>query len=202
MNEESPKSDEKIAPKPGPLGLNGGAPSVEKDRSTWMDLLRKRLLQPLAVSDNPPRVDALGVALGLLVALGLPIGGHLLILGLLRTVLRFNIVVAYAFTWIINPFTVIPLYYGYYYVGSLILGGESIMGTAGFEKAMEPIIHSQHFVDALKQFVLLDLEILKRWAIMAVMVSVPVSVLGYFIAYRIQSRRRASLGERVDTSTR
>ncbi|MFH1117713.1 MAG: hypothetical protein V1792_27655, partial [Pseudomonadota bacterium] len=65
-------------------------------------------------------------------------------------------------------------------------------------KAMEPIIHSQHFLEALRQFALLDLQVLKRWAITAMMVSVPVSVLGYLIAYRIQSSRRASRVQAAD----
>ncbi|MFH1112420.1 MAG: DUF2062 domain-containing protein, partial [Pseudomonadota bacterium] len=179
MDEECPKNQEKVAPKNDPPGMNGISPSIEKDRSTFRDVLRKRLLEPLAVSDNPPGVDALGVALGLLIALGLPMGGHTVALCLLRLFFRFNVVVAFAFTWIVNPFTVIPLYYGYYYVGSLISGGQSIMGAGGFQKAMEPIIHSQHFLEALRQFALLDLQVLKRWAITAMMVSVPVSVLGY-----------------------
>ncbi|MDQ7785279.1 MAG: DUF2062 domain-containing protein [Desulfomonilaceae bacterium] len=195
MTEERPESLEKAAPKSGESPRNQGDGSAEIKRSYWSDLIRKRLLEPLAVSDNPPWVDALGVALGLFVALGIPVGGHLLTLGIVRTFLRYNIVVAFAFTWIINPFTVLPLYYGYYYVGSLILGGESIMGSSGFHQAMEPIVHSRNFLDALRQFVLLDLMILKSWAITAILVSIPAGVLGYAIAYRVQSRRRASAGE-------
>jgi hypothetical protein len=194
MGEERPKNQKKVDPNAGESKLNEGDHSARKNRSKWADLLHKRLLEPLAVSDNPPWVDARGVALGLLVALGVPIGGHTLALFLLRVFLRYNVVVAFAVTWIVNPFTVIPLYYGYYYVGSLILGGESSMGVAGFRQAMEPIIHAKHFLDALKQFALLDLQLLKSWAVMAVMVSIPTSVLGYVMTYYIQSKRRASKG--------
>jgi len=201
MGEERRKNQEEVAPNAGQSNLNGGDHSTRKNQSKWSDLLRKRLLEPLAVSDNPPWVDARGVALGLLVALGIPMGGHTLALGLLRVFLRYNIVVAFAFTWIVNPFTVIPLYYGYYYIGSLILGGESIMGVAGFRQAMEPIIHAKHFLDALKQFALLDLQLLKSWAVMAVLVSIPTSVLGYVMAYYIQNRRSTSRVKEVDTST-
>lgn len=113
-------------------------------------------------------------------------------LGLLRSVVRYNIVVAFAFSWIINPFTLIPIYYGYYYLGCLILGGDSIMGVDGFRQAMQPIIHSEHFLDALKQFVLLDLEILKKWATAAVIVAPCIGLLAYVSTYRILSKRRAA----------
>ncbi len=192
MEDESPKHDEKAERNPGASRSDARIHSTEPDQSRWSDLLRKRILEPLAVSDNPPQVDAMGVALGLLVALGIPMGGHTLTLGIVRIFLRYNIVVAFAFTWIVNPFTVIPLYYGYYYVGSIILGGETIMGVAGFRQAMEPIIHAQHFLDGLRQFALLDLRLLKSWVVTAIMVSVPTSILGYVITYYIQSRRRAS----------
>lgn len=154
------------------------------------DLFRKRFIEPLALSNNPPWIDARGVAFGLFVALGVPAGGHVLTLGILRSFVRYNIVVAFALTWIINPLTIIPIYYGYYYLGSLILGGETIVGVDGFRGAMVPILHSKHFLDALKQFLLLDLEVLKNWAVAAVIVSLSVGSLGYVIAYRILVKRR------------
>lgn len=157
----------------------------------WRRALRKYVLDPLALSGNPPRVDALGVAIGLLVALGIPIGAHTLTLALVRPFVRYNVGLAFAMTWIVNPFTIIPLYTAYYYVGSLILGGSQRIGIDQFREALRPIIHADHFMADLKQFLFLDLEILAQWAIAASIVSIISALAGYVITYRILVRRNA-----------
>lgn len=155
----------------------------------WNRLTRKYVLDSLALSGNPPRVDALGVAIGLLVALGVPVGAHTLTLALLRPFIRYNVGLAFAMTWIINPFTLIPIYTGYYYLGSLILGRSQTIGIDQFREALQPIVHADHFLAALKEFLVLDLEILTRWAIAASIVSIICAVAGYVITYRIRMRR-------------
>lgn len=161
----------------------------------WNRALRKYVLDPLALSGNPPRVDALGVAIGLLVALGVPIGAHTLTLALLRPFIRYNVGLAFAMTWIVNPFTIIPIYSAYYYVGSLMLGGSQRIGIDQFREALRPIVHADHFVAALKQFLFLDLEILTRWAIAASIVSIISALAGYVITYRIRIRHNAGDGD-------
>lgn len=170
------------------------ATSGQRHRLLGYERIRKRLLEPLAISRNPPWVDARGVAIGLFVALGLPVGAHSITLAALRAAVKYNIVIAFALTWIINPLTVIPIYYAYYYMGALILGGPPPMGVEGFRQAMQPILHAAHFGEALKEFVHLDLEILIRWAIPALTIGSIASVAGYFITYRIQCHRRSSTG--------
>lgn len=152
-------------------------------------LSRRYLWDALALSGNPPRIDALGVAIGLLVALGIPIGGHTLTLALLRPFIRYNVGLAFAVTWIINPLTVIPLYTAYYYVGSLVLGEPQTLGIEKFREALESIVHARHFWESLKAFLLLDLDVLERWAVTATTVSVLAAAVGYGITYRIQARR-------------
>ena len=87
----------------------------------WRTWVRKYFLEGFVGSMNPPWFDARGIAVGLAVGFGVPLGGQIVVLALLRTLFRFNSVVAFAFTWVNNPFSIIPLYYGYYYFGARLL---------------------------------------------------------------------------------
>ena len=89
--------------------------------SNSAQMLRKHLLDPLILSEHPPWFDARGAAVGFFVALGMPVGSHMLIMGALRVIFRFNFLIAFAFSWIINPFTILPIYYADYRVGSLLM---------------------------------------------------------------------------------
>jgi uncharacterized protein (DUF2062 family) len=179
------------------MSMPGGNRKQDNDRHEqqeggwWNRVTRKYVWDALALSGNPPRVDALGVAIGLFVSLGLPIGSHTFTLMLLRPFVRYNVGLAFAVTWIINPFTIIPIYTLYYYIGSLILGGSQTISIERYREALQPIVHAGHFVAALKDFLFLDLQILKRWAIAASIVSPVSGLAGYLITYRIRVRRNA-----------
>ncbi len=59
-------------------------------------------------------------SLGLFVAY-LPFAGHMVTAALLALVLRINIPVAAASTWVVNPLTIGPMYYFAYEVGRVLL---------------------------------------------------------------------------------
>ena len=122
--------------------------------------------------------------------LGVPIGGHTVTLGLLLVLVRFNFPVAFAVTWIVNPFTVIPMYYGYYATGSFLLGDAPSMGMDGFREMMAPVLNADNFFQALKLFVLLDFRILERWMVAALLFSTASAALGYVAAYVVLTNRR------------
>ncbi len=122
------------------------------------------------------------MAIGLFVALGIPIGGHTVTLGLLLPLISYNFAIAFAVTWIVNPFIVVPLYYAYYYSGSLVLCDSAVMGIAGFKTTMAPVLNAGSFLEALKLFVFSDLRILGRWIVIAVPVSIISAALGYVAA--------------------
>ena len=111
-------------------------------------------------------------------------------LGLLLPLVSYNFAIAFAVTWIVNPFTVVPLYYAYYYTGSLVLGDSAVMGIDGFRMTMAPVLNAGSFVEALKLFVSLDLRILERWMVTAAPVSIISAALGYVLAYSIQTKRK------------
>jgi uncharacterized protein len=154
------------------------------------DFFQRNIVDPLSFSNNPPWFDARGVAIGLFVALGIPIGGHTATLGLLLLMIRYNFPVAFAFTWIVNPLTVIPIYYGYYYAGGFLLGHSTAMDMEDFRQTMAPILDAGNFLQALKLFLYLDFGILERWVLAALLLSTLFAALGYIAAYFIQTHRK------------
>lgn len=66
-------------------------------------------------------VMARGVAVGLFVALTPTLGVQTLLMLALCVLFRANFAVAFAVSWISNPFTLGPLYLGYYFLGELAL---------------------------------------------------------------------------------
>ena len=156
-------------------------------------------IEPLLSSKNSPHFDALGVSLGLVIGFLIPVGGQLACLGLLRLIMRFNVIVAGAFTLVSNPFNMIPLYYGYYLLGSLVIGKpEQKLDFASFEAIMNPIMGADYFWESLGSFMNLSQAFLARWLIAAVILSVISGFLGYAVTYRIQKRRIMSAAESMN----
>lgn len=151
--------------------------------------LYDRFLGPLIFSKHPPRFDATGVCIGLVVGLATPVGAHTVAVALLRLVLRFNFVVALAFTWVCNPFNVFFLYYGYYVLGSIVLGEPISMDFEVFRNLLHPVADKAYFWEAVAEFVQLGREMLVRWTVAAVLLGTVFGVLGYVITYRIQKNR-------------
>ncbi len=153
------------------------------------DLVYRHLVEPLVLSRNPAWFDARGVALGLVVGFGVPMGGHCLALGLLRLLMRFNFVVAIGVATVVNPLDIIPLYYGYYCLGSVMLGKTVALDRELFEKLMNPILDKSHFWEAIRAFTELGADILGRWMVAAVMVATILGIAGYVLTLRIQKKR-------------
>jgi len=65
-----------------------------------------------------------GVAIGMLCGM-IPAPVQMLIAAILAAVLRVNLPVAMAATWYINPFTIVPLYYIAYKIGTVLTGDVS-----------------------------------------------------------------------------
>lgn len=146
-------------------------------------------LEALIRSENPPWFDARGAAVGLMIGFGLPIGLQMLALALLRLCFRFNAVIAFTMTWVNNPFSLIPLYYGYYYLGSQILGRSVVMSVEDFRALMQPILSADYFWGSVQAFLLMSWDILERWAVAAIILAAVSGLLGYVAAYRIQQKR-------------
>ncbi len=158
-------------------------------RSTRRSILHRYFVEPLSSAMNPPWFDARGAAIGLAIGFGCPIGAQMVALGLLRTVLRFNLPAAFAFTWVNNPLTVIPMYYGYYYFGSLCLGKPPLLTPEAFKALMHPLLKTSYFWSAFQCFLSIGWEFLARWSVTAALVSAASAALGYVSVYRFQKIR-------------
>ena len=148
--------------------------------------LRKYFLDPFVSSNTPPWFDARGIAVGLFVGFAVPLGGQLICLGLLRSLFKFNVLMAFAFTWVNNPISVIPMYYGYYYFGSLLLGRSAVMSAEAFRDLMAPIIHADFFWESVHAFLHLGWDFVLRWSLTAFILGLATGTGGYAIGYYIQ----------------
>lgn len=155
---------------------------------------RKYFLEPLVSSNAPPWYDARGIAIGLFIGFSVPVGLQMIILGLVRALLPFNAVIAFAFTWVNNPLTVVPMYYGYYYIGSIILGKPMMISAADFRSIIEPMLTSGVFWETTRQFAYLGWDFLVRWSVAAVLIGLGASLSGYWVGLHVQKehcRRKA-----------
>jgi uncharacterized protein len=151
--------------------------------------IRRRLIEPFIKSVHPPWFDARGIAMGMFVGLGVPIGLHMLTLGLARLAFRYNSAIAIAVTFVNNPVTLIPMYYGYYYLGSVVLGVRVAMSLEDFSLMMHPIIHADHFGGSARQFLALGGELLLRWTIGSLIFSGIVTAISYAVGYSLLKKR-------------
>ncbi len=101
--------------------------------SRWLRPVAPRLAHPGIWHFNRRSV-ARGVALGLFAAFILPVG-QILFAALIAAALRSNLLVAATVTWISNPFTFGPIYFGAWKAGGVLLGlaglgaaGEGLLG--------------------------------------------------------------------------
>lgn len=165
-------------------------------RRRW-HALYEAFLKPLVFSTYPPWYDARAVALGLVVGLACPVGGQTVLLAGLRLFIRFSFVVGWAFSLVSNPLNMVPLYYGYYLLGSLILGRRATMGFEVFSKHLNPIVDRTYFWEALADFSQLGYEILVRWCVAAGVLAAVFGPLGYLVTLKIQTARCRRAAERM-----
>jgi len=177
-----------------PLPVKEVAPIETRDssgkaRTKWGAFLRRTFVTPFVFCKHPPWFDARGIAAGLAIGFGMPIGSQMVTLGLLRLAIRFNTLMAFTFTWVNNPITLIPMYYGYYCLGSVVLGRPIVMDAESFRALMRPLAHASYFWEAAHAFVLLGWDTVLRWSVAALIVAAVSGFLGYVVGYHVQKAR-------------
>ena len=174
-------------------GLGAGMGSSKRPGSLFLikRFIHERFITPIFLSKNPPWFNARGVGLGLAVGLLCPMGLQLPSVTLLRLGLKFNVVVALAFSFVSNPFTFVPLYYGYYLFGSLLLGRPASISEDHFAAMIASVGGGGYFMDSASGFLGLGREILARWLVSAVVFAGVFSVLGYVTTYWVEVKRLA-----------
>jgi uncharacterized protein len=197
-SESEPRgADSRDSGRSHPKGTPSKLPASRGLWQKWRLFAYDNFVKPLVTSRNPPWYDARGVALGLFIGLGVPVGGHTLALVSLRVVLRFNFLVAAAFTFVNNPLNMVPLCYGYYVLGSAMLGRQADLSLETFEKLIHPVMDKAYFWEAFEAFVGLGCEFLVRWFAAALPIAVVSSIVGYVLAFKAQKRRCIKAAEKM-----
>jgi uncharacterized protein (DUF2062 family) len=100
--------------------------------SSQLRLLGRLIEDPMLLHLNRRSVAG-GVAVGLFVAF-IPLPIQMILAALLAILLRVNLVIAVVAVWISNPFTMPPMFYFSYVVGTWIIGGPVI--STAFEPTL------------------------------------------------------------------
>jgi uncharacterized protein (DUF2062 family) len=116
--------------------------------------LQCRIIEPIRRAQGTPESIARGGALGLWVALTPTVGVQSLVVTALAVPLRANLPVSLVMCWITNPITLVPFYFAYYWLGTMMLGGPAdsylaigdlisqqfnAMSEVGFVASMRPL---------------------------------------------------------------
>jgi uncharacterized protein (DUF2062 family) len=167
-----------------------GEPEAAPCAGSLFSRLYLKYIQPLVTKRFPPWYDARGVAIGLWVGLALPVGCHVAVLTALRAAVRFNYLSSLLFSCVGNPVTMLPLYFGYYRLGSYLTGRPQSLSFDAFQSLMHPVSESTFFWEALAAFGSLGWEILMRWGAASFAVGTVAAVLGYCVAWCAQTAAR------------
>lgn len=136
-----------------------------------------------------PRAVALGLGIGIVIPFM-----HVVIAALLAIPIRANVAVAGAFTLLINPLTIPPLYYAAYRTGAWELGSQQFAFTAPA---------SAHVTGQAANFLQWLHQSSGPWALGILTIAVAASVIGYvvsalswraFLAMRWARRQRRPSG--------
>ncbi len=127
--------------------------------------------------------------MGLAIGLGVPVGAQFASMIMLRTVFRYNMVLAFVASWVSNPFTMLLQYYFYYVIGSKMLGEQAVMTRGEFRDLMMPILQMDYFWESVQAFMLLGGDFLVRWCAAGFVLAIIGSIIGYILAYRAQFLR-------------
>ena len=173
-----------------------GALKTSKGRwRQFVHVLIKTLRGALLLQDTPHRI-ALGCACGIFVS-PLPTFGQTFIGMILAKLLRANVIASLPWSWITNPFTTLPIFYGCYRIGMLITPGD--WELVSFERMGEIVEKFNHLsvADSFSTGYAVVVDIFVPMLVGSLLVGGIGALIGYFIIIRTvvvaQERRRQRL---------
>lgn len=114
-------------------------PKTRNNHSAWhkfMRLIRYRLIVPILRTRHAPEYTArgvfVGIAFGLTPTVGIQIGIVIVLWSVVRSIFprwNFNLIVALAWVWLSNVFTMVPLYFGFLVTGRMMMGHSESLPT-------------------------------------------------------------------------
>lgn len=169
-----------------------------KSRHSFFRLMVRFVEYRVVHIDDTPHRLALGVGLGLFVAWMPAIGLHVIIVLALAVLCRANKFTGFAFVWISNPFTLVPIYYPSYLLGKSIFdffGGEAAgtdtaLGTSG--PAFPSLsgfweLFSLDFWEKVFSFLI---EVGPQLWVGGIIIGLFAGSIGYFVTYRFVTWHR------------
>lgn len=102
------------------------APTPPRHWFSWWGRIRYFLIhQVLHAADSPHRI-ALGMAIGVFIALLPLVGVQMLLAAIICHPFKANKAVSVAMAWISNPVTLVPIYLPFYWLGCVMIGLDPI----------------------------------------------------------------------------
>ncbi|MCK6512616.1 DUF2062 domain-containing protein [Myxococcota bacterium] len=168
----------------------------------------EKVIKPLIEIEGTPESIALGAAVGMFIALTPTIGIQMTVSVVVGTLINrytrwtMNRIVAVAMCWVSNPVTMLPMYYGYLWLGWILTGRGwmppfSLEGwRQQFATYLQRDPSQMTWVDQIKGFVMAGLGelALPMWIgslIIATLISIPMYPLTLRIVRRYRAHKEA-----------
>ena len=172
---------------------------MKKAKSSLLELPRKVLKSLLALDDSPHAI-ALGIGVGMFVGLTPTVGVQTIIVVSLAALTRrfcyFNVGAACATTYVSNPVTMVPMYYGWYRLGALFVPGYEA------DVDFDPLVNAETWSAWWTAMVALSTSIGIPMMVGSLLTAVPGGVLAYGFARRMirKLRRKAQFAEKTPSA--
>jgi len=180
-----------------------GVPKTAKSRwRRFVHTMLQTLRGALLLQDTPHRI-ALGCACGIF-ASPLPMLGQTFVGMILSKLLGGNVVASLPWSWITNPVTTLPVFYGCYRIGMVITPGE--WKLVSFERMGEIVEKFNHLsmADGFATGYAVVVDIFVPMLVGSLLVGSIGAVMGYLLIVRavvvMQERRRQRLSHWQKTS--
>jgi uncharacterized protein len=152
----------------------------------------KKYYFKLLRSNGSPHSLAMAVALGFFVACFIPTGGHTVIVLLLAFLFKTDKILAFAATWITNPYTIPFMYPVFCFVGSKILGTD--LSFKVIDKEIVHVIHDFSWHNLLQ----LGEELVFSFLVGGFIFGIILGGIGYFITYRMVVLYRNKKSKKIE----
>jgi uncharacterized protein len=152
----------------------------------------KKYYFKLLRSNGSPHSLAMAVALGFFVACFIPTGGHTVIVLLLAFLFRTDKILAFAATWITNPYTIPFMYPVFCFVGSKVLG--TGLSFKVIDKEIVHVIHDFSWHNLLQ----LGEELVFSFLVGGFIFGIIFGGIGYFITYRMVVLYRNKKSKKIE----
>lgn len=170
----------------------------------WRHICLKKIRGVTRLEDTPYRI-AMGCACGLFSSM-LPIFGQMLVGMLLAKLCRANVMASIPWTWLTNPATTLPIWYGCYLVGATLMRHEAV--TLNTLQELATRLQEEGLTQSLQAGGALFGEVLPALLIGTVIVGIFLGSVGYlcirWLVKRVQIHRAAKAdywGKRISADS-